>query len=156
MTKNKNSKDNTAFDFNPDWYNVWMKQTKTFFDSAADLFTPEAMRKPEDHLQQMNAWLETLKAQWTFSQLNEQQKSHEKYLKEMSAMCIDAADLMSKQWVQRAQENNPVKNARELYELWLNCCNEVYAKAMHSQSYQNAYGDLMNATIHYWKAALNK
>src|SRR5579872_1399565 len=155
MTKDKN-----PFDFNPDWYDVWMKQTKAFFDSAESnltgLFSSDAQFKPEDHLNQMNAWVETLKAQWKLPQLNEQQKAQEKYWKEMSAMCMQAADLMSKQWMQRAKEHKPVKNVRELYELWLNCCNEVYAKAMHTKSYQDAYGEFMNAAIHYWKSALHK
>jgi len=154
MTKDKNK-----FDFDANWYEVWMKQTKAFFDSAesnSGLFTPEAKLKPEDYLDQMNAWVETLKAQWKLTELHEQQKAQEKYWKEMSSMCMEAADLMVKQWMQRAKEHNPVKNVRELYELWLNCCNEVYAKAMHTKSYQDAYGEFMNAAIHHWKSVLHK
>src|SRR5438445_7066254 len=119
MTNPKNQ-----FDFNTNWYEVWMKQTKEFFDGSAsnltELFTPNAQFKPEDQLNQMNAWLNTLKEQWKFTQPNEQQKAHEKYWQAMSTMCMQASDLMVKQWLQRAKEDKPIKNVRELYELWLN------------------------------------
>lgn len=154
------SKNNKQSDSNANWYEVWMQQTKTFFDSAegnlAELFTSKAQANPDAYLAQMHAWLETLKKHWQFTALNEQQQATEKYWQAMSMMCCEASELMAKQWLQRAKENKPVKNIKELYELWLNACHEVYAKAMHSSAYQTIYGDLMNASIHYWQSVLPK
>lgn len=154
------SKDKGQFDFNANWYDIWMKQTKDFFDSAEHnlqgMFKPHFQAHPEEHIQQINQWIEALKKQWQQVHLNEQQKAYEKYWKMMFKMCSDASDMLVEQWMQRTKEHNPIKNTRELYELWLNCCNEVYKNAMHSKSYQEAYGEWMNAAIHYWKSALHK
>jgi hypothetical protein len=155
----KNKEENT-FDFNANWYELWMKQSKEFFDSAdknlKGMFTQGSQVNPEEHMKQINLWMETLKNQWQFTQLNEQQKAYENYWRMLSKMCTDASDMMLQQWTQRSKENNPIKNIRELYELWLACCNEIYTKAMHSKSYQEAYGEFMNAAIHFWKSALPK
>jgi len=150
----------TKFDFNTNWYELWTQQSKEFFESAEKnlkgLFTQEAKINPEEHIEQINKWLETLKKHWQFTALNEQQKIHENYWKIMAKMCSDASDMMVKQWIQRGKENHPIENIRELYELWLNCCNEIYTKAMHSKSYQEAYGEFMNAAMHFWKSAQPK
>jgi hypothetical protein len=184
MDKDKESNFNDSNYFNVNWYEIWMKQSKEFFDSAnqhlSDIFTAhtqfnpqtqfdpqakfdphasfnsKAQLNPQEQIKQFYAWLETLKNQWQVNQLGEAQKAQQNYWQAMQKMCLDAADLMLKQWMQRNQEDNPIKNVRELYEVWLNCCHEVYAQAMHSKDYQQAYGEFMNASIHFWKAALSK
>ncbi len=145
---------------NTEWYDLWMKQSKEFFDSAnknlQDMFEPGAFAKPEDHLKQINQWLETLKNQWKFTQFSEQQKAYENYWKMMSKMCNDASDMMLDKWMERSREDKPIKNIRELYELWLNCCQEIYKKSMVSKDFQEAYGEFMNAALHFWKSTMPK
>lgn len=157
MTKHK---DKDKFDFNTDWYDLWMKQSKGFFESAEQnlkgMFTTDAYNHPQDHMQQINEWMEKLKKQWQFTPLDEKQNAYINYWKVMTKMCTDASEMMVNQWMQRSKENNPVKNIRELYEMWLNCCNQVYGNAMHSKSYQETYGEFMNAAINFWKSALPK
>lgn len=159
MSKDKKEHD-AKMNMNSNWYDLWMQQNKDFFASAEKnlhgMFEQGKQTKPEDHMQQINQWLETLKSQWQNSTLTEQQKAYENYWRMMSKMCSDASDMMVKQWMQRSQQNNPVNSIRELYDLWLNCCNEIYTKGMHSKSYQDAYGELMNATIHFWKSVMQK
>lgn len=159
MSKEKKS-DFNANDFNANWYDVWMKQSRQFFESAnvnlKDLFASNAFANPEDYRSQIDKWLEMLKSQWQFIELNEQQKSYQNYMKAMMDMCNEASDMMVNEWMKRSKENNPVKNVRELYELWLNCCQKVYAKSMHSKSYQDVYGEFMNATLDYWKSVMPK
>lgn len=153
------SKESEKFEFN-NWYDLWMKQSKEFFDSAEKnlkgMFNPEAYANPQDHIKQINEWLDTMRNKWQVNQLNEQQKAFENYWKIMFKMFNEASDKMVNLWMQRSTGNNPVKNVRELYELWLNCCNEVYKNAMQSKSYQETYGEFMNAAIHYWKSTLPK
>jgi Poly(R)-hydroxyalkanoic acid synthase subunit (PHA_synth_III_E) len=148
------------FDFNTNWYDLWMKQSKEFFDSAdknlKDVFGHGAAANPEDHLKQIQQWLETLKNQWQFAQLNEQQRAYETYWKSMMKMCSDASDKMLSEWIKRSHDNNPIKNVQELYELWLNCCHEVYQKAMHTKSHQEVYGEMMDAALKFWKSAIPK
>jgi hypothetical protein len=111
---------------------------------------------PEDHMKVIHQWSENLKKQWNMTQLTEQQKVYENYWKMVHKMYVDAADMLVQQWTQRTKENNPVQNTHDLYSLWLQCCNTIYKQAMHSHSYQEAYGDMMNATINFWKSALPK
>jgi hypothetical protein len=157
MSKDKNK---DKFNFDTGWYELWMKQSREFYDSAEknlkEMFAPGASANPEENMKLVNQWLDSLKQQWQSAQLGEQQKAFENYWKMMMKMCMDATDMLVQQWTQRARENQPVKSVRELYDLWLNCCNEVYSKSMHSKSYQEAYGEFMNAAIHFWKSALPK
>ena len=157
MVKDKEKK---KFDFDTNWYELWMKQSKEFYDSAEknlkDIFSPGISTNPEDHMKLINQWLNLLKSQWQMEQFSEQQKALETYWKMMLKMNIDASDMMVQQWRQRSKDNNPINNIHELYNLWLNCCHEVYKNAMHSKPYQDTDGEFMNAAIHFWKSALSK
>lgn len=147
------------FDSN-NWYELWMKQSKEFFETAdknlKDLFNKGAFVNPEDHLKQIQEWMDTLKNQWQFNQLNDQQKAFENYWKTMMKMCNDASDMMLQEWIRRSRDQHPVKSIHELYELWLNCCHEIYQKSTHSKTYQETYGEFMNAAMKYWKSTMPK
>lgn len=142
------------------WYDLWMKQSKEFFTTADknlhDIFHGDTFPNPEDHLKQIYKWLDALKNQWQFTQIKDQQKMAEDYWQMMASMCTEASDLLVKQWIQRYREDEPIKNTRDLYALWLDCCQEVYEKSMHSSAYQKAYGDFMNTALKYWKSAIPK
>lgn len=154
MEKDKSK--NMNFDTN--WYDLWMKQSKEFFETAdknlQGVFGKGSSANPEDHLKQIQQWLDVWKNQWQFTQLNEQQKAFENYWKTMAKMCSDASDMMVAEWIKRSHEHNPIKNTRELYELWLSCCHEIYQKSTHSQAYQDTYGEFMNAALKFWKSAI--
>ncbi len=152
------SKD-AKFDFDTNWYDLWMKQSREFFETANEnlqtLFENGAFINPEAHMAQINLWVQHLKSQWQIDQFQEkQQKAYEKYWKTMGKMCSDACDMMVDLWIKRARDQNPIRNIRELYELWLNCCNDIYKKSMHSKSYQDVYGEFMNAALKFWKSAI--
>lgn len=148
------------FEFDNSWFELWTTQSKMFFESAnknlKDLFEKNAAIDPTKHMRQIQQWMDTLKTQWQFIELNEQQKVYANYWKQMEKMCNDASEMMLQEWIKRSKEQDPIKNVRELYELWLNCCHEVYKKAMYSKSYQAAYGDMMNAAIKYWQSVMPK
>ncbi len=160
MAKDKEKGTENPFATNTEWYELWMKQSKTFFDitekNLKNLFEKGGNLHPEDHMKEINVWLENLKKSWQWQPIEEQQKAYENYSKMMSKMWIDASDMLMQQWMLRTKEKQPIHSMRELYELWLNCCHEVYTKAMHSKSYQEAYGEFMNAAVHFWKSALSK
>lgn len=153
------SKDD-KFNINTDWYELWMRQSKEFFESAnknlGDMFMKNDFAHPENHMKQIHAWLEALKSQWQFNPLNEQQKIYENYWKMMAKICNEASDMMVEQWLKRSQQQNPVKDMRELYELWLNCCHEMYQKSLQSKNMQEAYGNMMNAMMQFWRSSMHK
>jgi hypothetical protein len=149
----------TKFDYT-NWYSLWMEQSKEFFSSAEKnlqgLFSKPSFANPEDHMEQIQNWMSMLKHQWEFPHLTEAQKAYEAYWKMMAKMCNEASDMLLQQWIKRFHQDNPVKNIQELYELWLSCCHEVYQRSMHSKSFQDAYGEFMNAALKFWKSAIPK
>lgn len=153
------SKEN-PFEFGANWYDLWTKQSKEFFETAEkslkQVFDKDAYKHPEDYMAQINQWQATMKHYWQVMQLNEQQKAAENYWKWMMKMCSEASDRMVDEWMKRAKKKDPVKNIHELYELWLNCCHEVYQQSTNTASYQKAYGDMMNSALEFWKSALKK
>jgi hypothetical protein len=148
------------FEFNPDWYEVWMKQSKEFFETAnsnlKDMFEKEGFTNPENYSKLINEWLDLFKKQWQRAALNEQQKAFESYFKMTNKMCNEAVDRMREEWIKRSHDNNPIKNMQELYELWLDCCQDIYKKTMLSKDFQQAYSDYMNALLHFFKSAMPK
>ncbi|RDI40080.1 poly(R)-hydroxyalkanoic acid synthase subunit PhaE [Aquicella lusitana] len=150
----------SQFDTHSNWYELWMQQSRQFFEitekNLKDLFTENTLANPEEHLKQIYQWLEMLKKQWEFSQLSEEQKAYHLYWMMISRMYNEALDMTVNRWINRSRENNPVKNVRELYDLWLTCCHEVYQQSLMTKTYQEAYGEFMNATFKFWQSALSK
>ncbi|HWK75940.1 MAG TPA: poly(R)-hydroxyalkanoic acid synthase subunit PhaE [Povalibacter sp.] len=58
-----------------------------------------------------------------------------------------ALDLLDEQVRQRRERNEPVATYRELYDLWVDCAEQVFAKVAHSDAYSKLQGELGNATI---------
>ncbi len=45
------------------------------------------------------------------------------------------------------ERNEPIASYRELYDLWIDCAERVFAKVAHSDAYSKLQGELGNATI---------
>src|SRR3990167_5698400 len=105
-------KQQTGFDFNQQWFDVWMAQSKAFFTSAqthlGDVFGKQGFANPLDHRDQIEEWLNTLKSQWNTMNLNESQQPFEKYWKTMSDLNMQASDLMMKEWIKRTEDKKPL------------------------------------------------
>lgn len=151
-----NKEDRSHFDAN--WYDLWMKQNKAFFESAEknlkEMFESNEFAHPEEHLKQINAWLDTLKHQWDFSQLTKEQKVYQEYWKNMAALCTEASEKMVQEWMKRGSEHHPIKNINELYELWLHCCQNAFQQSLQKKAYQEAYSDFMNSALKIWKSTV--
>lgn len=128
-------------------YDIWLKQSQEFFKSAEthlkNMFATDQPFNPEEHLQDIQQWLATLKSQW-------QQQQVAEYWQRAVSLCNDVADLMLKEWIKRTQQNEPIHNIRELYELWIHCCHEVYENAMQTKAYQETFGKFMNDALKFW------
>lgn len=141
------------------WYEQWMQQSQAFLTSAEknlrDVFGNNTS-DPLKYMTQIQQWMESMKQQWEFAQLTDEQKAQQVYWKMMTGIYQEAMEMMFKQWVKRTEEKDPVKSIRELYEIWLDCCHEVYQKSLKSQAYQTAFADMMNASFKLWQQALQK
>lgn len=146
--------------FNTDWYDLWMQQSKQFFTATEqnlnDILSKQHNFDPNQNMKQVQAWLDLLKQNWQAGAMFGQQKAFESYYNMMMKMYNESASMMMEQWKQRYQEQNPIKDTRELYELWLDCCNEVYQKNMKSNVYQQNFAEVINAMVKFWKSMLPK
>lgn len=146
----------TGFDMS--WYRLWLKQSQAFFDSAnqhlREMFAKGQPVNPTEHLDKINIWLETQKAQWITT--TNAQKEHAYCWNIMQKIYSEATDVMAAQWIKRTQENNPIKNVHELYDLWLSCCHEMYQKMLHAKNYHEAYSEFMNKALKFWESATRK
>lgn len=153
-----NKENNSQFDSNQ-WYALWIKQTQEFFQSAdanlKNIFKDQPYANPEQHRQQLEAWLETLKQYWQTMQLADNQKNLQAQWQTMLQMWKDAADLMMKEWMKRGVDQ-PIHNTQELYDLWLKCCGDVYKQHLASQRIKNNYNDFVSMTMDFWKGVLPK
>lgn len=152
------TKKNSTSETNNEWYELWMNQSKLFFDVTnthlKNLFTQGGNFQPQDHMKEIQDWIETLKKQGQANAFSEQLKAFPKYAEMMTQMYIQAADLLFQRWMSDNKEGQPITSIKDLYALWVDCCHEVYSKEMHSKSFQEAYGEFMNAAIHFWKSAI--
>jgi len=136
-------------------YELWMEQSRDFITTADQnlrgIFTNSKTANPENHIAQIQAWMEVMKQQWEFAQAAHEQQE---YWQMMTTICNDAADLMLQEWVRLSREGKPVLSIQELYQIWLNCCNEVYQKSLQTPSFHNAYGEFMKTAFRFWKNAV--
>lgn len=144
--------------FYTNWYEHWLNQCKEFFISAdknlKEIFTEEAFLHPEENLQRMRDWVRFLKSQWDIANLTNEQKTQLMYWQMLYQMYNNAADLLIDHWLKRTRENNPIKSTHELYELWLDCCREVYEQSLRSKAYQDAVSEFMNTMFKAWKTSI--
>ena len=143
---------------NQDWYNLWMNQSKLFFDVSnthlKDMFSQDNHFRPQNHVPEIQAWLETLKKQWQVPGIDEHLKKFPNYAQMMSKMYLQAADMLFQKWMLSGKEGQALNNIHELYTLWVDSCHQVYSKEMHTKSFQEAYGEFMNASMNFWKTAI--
>lgn len=152
MEKNENLNDYQA------WYDLWLKQSNVFFELTQEklkgLFATGPLVDPKQHIEQLQQWLDALKNQWKQNIPAENESEQQQYWQMMGKLCNDATDSVLDALNKHTRERGPVKNATELYQLWLNCCQEVYQKAVVSPAYQNAYGEWLQTALKFWKTGM--
>ncbi len=151
MSKDQHSKN----DFT-DWYSIWLNQSRAFYESAnkhlQKLFETNQSVNPEEHAEQVHEWLESMKKQWDFSHLSKNQEIFAQYWQSIAQVSAEAGDMLLQEWIRRTRENDPVKSTKELYEMWLACCQSIYQESLKNQKYQEAYGDFVNTAMKFWKS----
>lgn len=67
----------------------------------------------------------------------------------MAKVHADTLDLLARRSAERANEGNPVADAKALYDLWIECGEATYAKVAHGDAYCRLQADLCNAAIRF-------
>lgn len=138
-----------------DWYELWLKQNKAFFNSANEnlqhYFKQQNPFDPTEHMELIERWLGDLKKQWK-TMTEQKQENAADYFLQMNRMLTDASDLMLKNWINHSREHGYIDNIQDLYNLWLHCCEQTYPKYTNAKDFEKGYGDFMNCMIKYWKS----
>lgn len=87
------------------------------------------------------AWRDLLAAQAEYRKLEAE------VLAKMMAVHTDALDRLERLIKTRSQENRPLANMRELYDLWVECGEHAYAGMAHSEEYCRLQAELANAAV---------
>lgn len=139
-----------------DWYSIWLNQSRAFYESANQhlqkLFETQQEFNPEEHADQVKAWLESMKKQWDFTNLSKNQGDFAQYWQSIAQVSAEASDMLLQEWIKRAREHNPVKSTKELYEMWLNCCQSIYQESLKNEQYHHNYSDFVNTAMKFWKS----
>ena len=72
----------------------------------------------------------------------------------MMHVCNEANEMMMREWVKRSHEENSIKDMRDLYSLWLECCQNAYQQSLRNKTYEDAYNKFMENIAKFWKTAV--
>jgi Poly(R)-hydroxyalkanoic acid synthase subunit (PHA_synth_III_E) len=114
-------------------------------DAATERFADMLRRLPPVGLarEHTEAWRELADAQLECRRLEQEFKDV------LTRVQSDALSLLDEKVREREHSGAPIASFRDLYELWVNCGEEVYAKVAHSDSYARLQAQLGNATMRF-------
>jgi class III poly(R)-hydroxyalkanoic acid synthase PhaE subunit len=77
------------------------------------------------------------------------QKALQEYMQFFSNLGLKSVDSLRCKLEGIASEGKTVDSARGLYDMWVGCCEEVYAEQVMTQEYAKTHGTLVNALMRY-------
>lgn len=75
------------------------------------------------------------------------EKANQRYFATFMDMGKRSVELLQKRLHERSQANNPITSLRELYNLWVDCSEEVYGAYVLTDDYVQVHGELVNALM---------
>lgn len=124
------------------WRGVWTTADSAQ-NSAAKGFSDLFAKLPPIGLarEQVAVWQELASIQAECQQLGQQ----------LREVWVDvqrkALELLDERVRQRREQQEPVSSYRQLYDLWVECAEQIFAKVAHSDAYSKLQAELGNATI---------
>jgi class III poly(R)-hydroxyalkanoic acid synthase PhaE subunit len=120
---------------------AWTSATM-FQSSVAEQLSEFLRRLPPIGLarEQTEAWRELAAAQAECKRLEHELRSM------LAKVQLDALDLLERR-VSERDAKQPIASFRELYDLWVECGEQVYGKLAHSAAYSKLQAELGNATM---------
>ena len=75
------------------------------------------------------------------------QKAHQKYTSFFVEINKQSLDCMRDRLLARTQEDEPITSVRGLYDLWIDCSEQVYARNVMTEDYAKMHGEMINALM---------
>lgn len=132
------------------WQSLWVDFSKMFLESA-EKYLSEILTKQsaEESNAQLQNFINDINQQWL--DLFNQYQVTPVFVNAMQEVMQQSAKKLLQIWKRRAKQNKPITSVQEFYDLWLQCGHEAYNKALRSDTFQNMYCDMMNATLKFWQ-----
>ena len=126
------------------WRTAWM-HGEMAGDSATARVADLLRRLPPVGLarEHTEAWRELAAAQLECRQLEQELKAV------LTRVQAEALALLEEKVRERSASATPIASFRDLYDLWVECGEQVYAKVAHSDSYAKLQAQLGNATMRF-------
>jgi hypothetical protein len=121
---------------NTEWQEFWTKQSKIFCAAMYEQW------KNAYTQQQIELWLQGVKQQWLASVDTFAEEPMKQYWQNLVKLNCEAADTVLEVWLKRTKNKDEMASPEELYTLWIETCNALYAT--HSN-------DMLRATMKWWK-----
>ncbi len=79
-------------------------------------------------------------------------KATGEYLKAHNDISTQSVDLLQQRFVEMYKRKEQPESCRAIYDIWVDCYEEVYAEEVMKPDYNSAYGDMVNALMALTKA----
>lgn len=124
------------------WRTTWATAS-TAQQGATNAFSDLLGRLPPVGLarEHTEAWRELATAQVECQHLEQELRAV------LMGVQNDALNLLQKRVDERVRNNQPIATYRDLYDLWVECAEQVYAKVAHSDAYSKLQAQLGNASM---------
>jgi len=77
----------------------------------------------------------------------EYQQAFQKYMGFFNQLGVKSVDRMRSLVQSRSETGKPIDSARNLYDSWVQCCEDVYAEEVSTPEYARIHGELINAQM---------
>ncbi|WP_130471880.1 poly(R)-hydroxyalkanoic acid synthase subunit PhaE [Candidatus Magnetaquicoccus inordinatus] len=85
--------------------------------------------------------------QAAMNELLNYQKAMQEFQTLSNQVNLKALDLLHKRLLERGATNKPIESLKELYVLWVDCCEETNAEFVRSETFQQANSRMVNGMI---------
>ena len=128
------------------WLNLWRGAWSTLSDAQAGAgpqLSDLLARLPPIGIarEHSETWRELLAAQ------AESQRLEQELRAVLARVQADALELVTERLREREEQQRPITRYRELYDLWVECGEQVYAKVAHSAAYGKLQAEFGNAAM---------
>ncbi|MEE8320974.1 MAG: class III poly(R)-hydroxyalkanoic acid synthase subunit PhaE [Gammaproteobacteria bacterium] len=78
---------------------------------------------------------------------NEYQKTLQEYNNASSKVVVEALENMHRKILKMSEEGQEINSLRKIYDLWVDCNEDVYAEFVSSKEYSELYGRMVNSLM---------
>lgn len=140
-------------------HEVWLKQSKQFFEKSLPLLDyyfarsyvseEEALFGLDEMIYYFKAHINSEQSFFNFiPQISaSNQQTFPKYFSLLSTMTDEAVNLLHEKMREKIKKQQAPQSLRDFYELWLECGETVYQKWLHTEAFLSVFGEMMNGMV---------